>query len=324
MGIPGGFGEGVFIIKRGLACSFMRDRCHPYCGYGLRHTYVYYMHYSEDTSVIKLTVAAICEYLITNYGNLLSLEYVVWFVCLPFHNYFPLMRQGRSFPVSLVANLFVVTMVQFLSPQGEVDEVGGDCSNHSIDTISTSSFGIWCGLVNSQASAVSRARFYSATPAVSAVVLAEILITTSLCVLLYDSGSRSAVPRTKRLLNTLIIYAVNRCLLTLLVTIAQLVVDANDQSAWTMGLDFIGGKLYANSLLASLNTRQHLRSQGSRPESGVHVNAIHFANLPKLSEDERSSKDRERYFEAREGAVLDITTVPVHDRIPALRGEGEV
>ncbi|KAI6158509.1 hypothetical protein EDD17DRAFT_1763643 [Pisolithus thermaeus] len=179
-------------------------------------------------------------------------------------------------------------------------------------------------LVNSQASAVSRARFYSATPAVSAVVLAEILITTSLCVLLYDSGSRSAVPRTKRLLNTLIIYAVNRCLLTLLVTIAQLVVDANDQSAWTMGLDFIGGKLYANSLLASLNTRQHLRSQGSRPESGVHVNAIHFANLPKLSEDERSSKDRERYFEAREGAVLDITTVPVHDRIPALRGEGEV
>ncbi|KAI6106589.1 hypothetical protein EV401DRAFT_2077880 [Pisolithus croceorrhizus] len=197
-----------------------------------------------------------------------------------------------------------------------------------IDTIRTGSFRVWLAavmiLVNNQASAVSRARFYSATPAVSAVVLAEVLITTSLCVLLYDSGSRSAFPRTKRLLNTLIIYAVNRCLLTLLVTIAQLVVDASNQSAWLIGLDFIVGKLYANSLLASLNTRQHLRSQGSGPESSVRVNAIHFANLPKPSEDERSSKDGERYFERRGGAILDITTVPVHDKIPALRGEGEV
>ncbi|KAI6158510.1 hypothetical protein EDD17DRAFT_1621738 [Pisolithus thermaeus] len=73
----------------------------------IQNTYVYYMHYSEDTSVIKLTVAAIwlfdtlhvsfmCYtlyyYLITNYGNLLSLEYVVW-----------------SFP------LFVVTMLNVAS-----------------------------------------------------------------------------------------------------------------------------------------------------------------------------------------------------------------
>ncbi|KAI6107462.1 hypothetical protein EDD16DRAFT_1898861 [Pisolithus croceorrhizus] len=341
MGIPGGFG--VTLIA-GMASAML---------YGITtlQTYVYYMHYSEDTSVIKLTVAAIwlfdtlhvsfmCYtlyyYLITNYGNLLSLEYVVW-----------------SFPVSLVANvrsshltilydrilivfqLFVVTMVQFffaykiyhlcrLKVRWMRWAVTAPIILLVLAHLGFGVVTIVMMLVNSQASAVSRARFYSATPAVSAVVLAEILITTSLCVLLYDSGSRSAVPRTKRLLNTLIIYAVNRCLLTLLVTIAQLVVDANDQSAWTMGLDFIGGKLYANSLLASLNTRQHLRSQGSRPESGVHVNAIHFANLPKLSEDERSSKDRERYFEAREGAVLDITTVPVHDRIPALRGEGEV
>ncbi|KAI6107180.1 hypothetical protein EDD16DRAFT_1898917 [Pisolithus croceorrhizus] len=326
-------------------------------------TYVYYMHYSEDTSVIKLMVAAIwlfdtlhvsfmCYtlyyYLITNYGNLLSLEYIVW-----------------SFPVSLAANLVVITMVQLyvilifwlmlilyvasffaykiyhlcrrkvrwmvtapitlsvLAHLGfgvvTVVTMYSGLSNHFTTMLISV-----CRLINNQASAVSQARFYSATPAVSAVVLAEILITTSLCVLLYDRGSRSAVPRTKRLLNTLIIYAVNRCLLTLLVTIAQLVVDANDQAAWTMGLDFIVGKLYANSLLASLNTRQHLRSQGSGPESSVHANTIHFANLPKPSEDERSSKDGERYFEARGGAILDITTVPVHDKIPALRGEEEV
>ncbi|KAI6095106.1 hypothetical protein EDD16DRAFT_1680974, partial [Pisolithus croceorrhizus] len=50
---------------------------------------------------------------------------------------------------------------------------------------------------------------------VATVALAEVLIMVSLCVLLHDSGSSSAFPRTNRLLNTLIIYAVNRCLLTL-------------------------------------------------------------------------------------------------------------
>lgn len=314
MGIPGGFG--VTLIA-GLASAML---------YGITtlQTYVYYMHYSEDTSVIKFIVAAIwlldslhvsfmCHtlyyYLIINYGDPMSLVYVVW-----------------SFPASLMANVLAITMVQLFFAH----QIYHLCRNKMrwivtvpivLSVLAHLAFGmvtVIMTLVNNQASNVSRTRFYTATPAVSAIVLAEILITTSLCVLLYDSGSRSAVPRTKRLLNTLIIYAVNRCLLTLLVTVAELIVDANDQSAWTMGLDFIVGKLYANSLLASLNTRQHLRSQGSGPESNGHVNAVHFANLPKLSEEERSSKD------VREGVVLDITTVPVHDKIPALRRGGEV
>ncbi|KAI6106588.1 hypothetical protein EV401DRAFT_2077879 [Pisolithus croceorrhizus] len=324
-------------------------------------TYVYYMHYSEDTSVIKLMVAAIwlfdtlhvsfmCYtlyyYLITNYGNLLSLEYIVWFVIPSKHTqisatYKALIPSDALIKVSLAANVRSIHLIILDDSILIVFHFFAYKIYHlcrrkvrwmvtapiTLSVLAHLGFGVVTVvtmLINNQASAVSQARFYSATPAVSAVVLAEILITTSLCVLLYDRGSRSAVPRTKRLLNTLIIYAVNRCLLTLLVTIAQLVVDANDQAAWTMGLDFIVGKLYANSLLASLNTRQHLRSQGSGPESSVHANTIHFANLPKPSEDERSSKDGERYFEARGGAILDITTVPVHDKIPALRGEEEV
>ncbi|KAI6003058.1 hypothetical protein EDD15DRAFT_1455895 [Pisolithus albus] len=291
MGIPGGFG--VTLIA-GLASAML---------YGITTlTYVYYMHYSEDTSVIKFIVAAIwlldslhvsfmCHtlyyYLIINYGDPMSLLFFA-------HQIYHLCRNKMRWIVTVPIVLSVLAHLAF----------------GMVTVIMT--------LVNNQASNVSRTRFYTATPAVSAIVLAEILITTSLCVLLYDSGSRSAVPRTKRLLNTLIIYAVNRCLLTLLVTVAELIVDANDQSAWTMGLDFIVGKLYANSLLASLNTRQHLRSQGSSPESNGHVNAVHFANLPKLSEEERSSKD------VREGVVLDITTAPVHDKIPALRRGGEV
>ncbi|KAI6127186.1 hypothetical protein F5141DRAFT_1086260 [Pisolithus sp. B1] len=64
----------------------------------------------------------------------------------------------------------------------------------------------------------------------------------SLCVLLHESGSHSAVPRTKRLLNSLIIYAVNRCLLTLPVVTAVAVLDATNMVLWAATFEFIVGK----------------------------------------------------------------------------------
>ncbi|KAI6151119.1 hypothetical protein BKA82DRAFT_443588 [Pisolithus tinctorius] len=211
--------------------------------------------------------------------------------------------------------------------------MAGDRADHTT-AIFTEILISMCRLINNEASFVSQTKFYT-TPALSSIVLAEILITVSLCVLLYESGSRSAIPRTKRLLNTLIIYAVNRCLLTLLVAIAELTVvrvtyckmtitrsqflqDANEQTAWTMGLDFIIGKLYANSLLASLNTRQHLRFQGSATESDVRVNTVHFANFPKLPEDGCSSKDGRRHFDVCDAVVIDIGTFQVRDKTTAL------
>ncbi|KAI6121998.1 hypothetical protein F5141DRAFT_1094001 [Pisolithus sp. B1] len=136
-------------------------------------------------------------------------------------------------------------------------------------------------------------RFYTTTPAASSIALAEVLITVSLCTLL--RVSRSEIPRMKRLVNTLIIYAVNRCLLTL--------PGADNLFVWAASFDFIVGKLYANSFLASLNTRQHLRSRGSGPESALRVNAAHFASPPKLP---GGSSDRKV-------AVIDITTEPAFD-----------
>lgn len=164
-------------------------------------------------------------------------------------------------------------------------------------------------LVNNAVTNALRTRFYTVTPTVSVVALAEVLIAMSLCILFYDGGSHSAVARMKRLLHTLIIYAINRCLLTLVVAIAQLTTDTDNMFAWTMGLDFVVSKLYANSLLASLNIRQHLRSQASGPGSDPCMNVIHFANLP---QDIKSSHD----------GVIGISAVPDLDRAAALRREG--
>ncbi|KAI6094316.1 hypothetical protein EDD16DRAFT_1721869 [Pisolithus croceorrhizus] len=192
-----------------------------------------------------------------------------------------------------------------------------------------------------QAIELQRIRFYTTTPATVATALAEVLITVSLCVLLYDSGSGFASSGTKRLLNTLIIYAVNRCLLNLLATIAELtaarktyyntliylshflqVID--DERAWATGLSLIIGSLYANSFLASLNSRKRLRPQNSNTESlaGEHVSTIHFANLPRLSGDGHRPKDEVRQIDVHEFVVIDIGADASLDKATTLqRGE---
>ncbi|KAI6003126.1 hypothetical protein EDD15DRAFT_2361003 [Pisolithus albus] len=144
-------------------------------------------------------------------------------------------------------------------------------------------------------------QFYALIPCATVIVLAEVLITLSLCILLYDSGSHSVFPRTKHLLNILIIYVVNRCLLTLLVALAELITLIDNQDAWAMGVDFNIGKLYANSLLASLNTRQYLRAQVSGPGPDRAINDVHF-DSPKLSGNEETPKNGKRHLDDHRAA----------------------
>ncbi|KAI6158106.1 hypothetical protein BKA82DRAFT_279562 [Pisolithus tinctorius] len=173
--------------------------------------------------------------------------------------------------------------------------------------------------VNNNFSTLTQTRFYGVIPALAIATLTDFLITVSLCILLYGNGPGSALPSTKRLVNRLIIYAINRCLLTLAVAIAELAVTAYNQDTWGMGLDFNIGKLYANSLLASLNTRQCLRHQGSSPNSlDLRMSTVHFADPPKLPGDVESSEDRERCFKVPEMAVIDITSNPIPDKTMAL------
>ncbi|KAI6003043.1 hypothetical protein EDD15DRAFT_2467570 [Pisolithus albus] len=312
MTIPGGFGE--YISGTG--------QCYPHRGSGLLHTYVYYMHYSEDDSTTKFIVAIVWiletlhvsfgEQSITNYGVPTSLEYIVW-----------------SFSASIFETTLVVTIVQLFFANmiyhmsrrklrwlvtapivSTLIAMAKLSSSHTvvIGAISTASAWVWHGLINNAITYAARERYYTSFAAVFTITLAEVLNTASLCVLLYEKGSHSAVPRTKRLLNTLIIYAVNRCLLTLPIVLAEVIVDAEVLAAWTMALNFLTPKLYANSLLASLNTRQHLRSQGSSLDSGLGVNSVHFANPPKLSKDTGSSKDEVKQFDRCKVAVIDIAT----------------
>ncbi|KAI6158943.1 hypothetical protein EDD17DRAFT_929789 [Pisolithus thermaeus] len=159
------------------------------------------MHYSEDSSFTKFIVALtwildtlhvsfMCHmlyyYLIINYGNPMSLEYIVW-----------------TFSASVLMNSLVITIVQFFFAH----KIYHLCRRQlrwlvipPIIVLILVGFGFDIGtvvvmLVNNALSFAFYTRFYTSTPAVSAVVLAEVLITASLCILLYDGGSRSAAPR---------------------------------------------------------------------------------------------------------------------------------
>ncbi|KAI5996430.1 hypothetical protein F5J12DRAFT_354003 [Pisolithus orientalis] len=331
MGIPGGFGS---ILIGGLIATML---------YGITtlQGYVYFMHYSEDGLTMKFLVAAtwffdtlhvslVCHmlyyYLITNYGVPTSLEYLVW-----------------PFPASILVNSVVVSAVQCFFAY----KIYHLCRSQLkwlvtaaiiLFVLAHFVFGVETAaliLADNAFSSVSQIRFYSIIPSVASLALAEVLITVSLCVLFYEGGSRSTIRSTKRLLNTLIIYAVNRCLLTLLVAVAEVVTvsmtyctmtillshflqDAEAQDAWSIGMDFIIGKLYANSLLASLNTRQYLRSQDSLIESDQRISTVRFANLPELSDDVESSKDGGKHIDVREAAVINISAGPARGKTTAL------
>ncbi|OCB89250.1 hypothetical protein A7U60_g3618 [Sanghuangporus baumii] len=103
--------------------------------------------------------------------------------------------------------------------------------------------------------------YNAALPFSITAVFPDVLIAFSLCYFLHSvkSGFRG----TNALLNTLMVYAVNRCLLTTVVVIVEVIVfKVLPDSFYYLAIDFCVGKLYANTLLATLNTRQVLRGRG--------------------------------------------------------------
>ncbi|KAI6095111.1 hypothetical protein EDD16DRAFT_1733529 [Pisolithus croceorrhizus] len=283
------------------------------------------MHYAEDVPTLKSLVAAIwvldtlhvvfvCHalyyYLITNYGVPTSLEYIVW-----------------SLSASDLINVLVIFVVQcFFAHQIYLlcrPQVKRWVTTAMILFI-IAELGIGMGklisahrFIDRKASVLAQIRFYGVIPAVAIIALAEALITISLCVLLYGRRSGSALPRMKRVLNTLIIYAINRCLLVLLVAIAALVTAVETQDTWFLGLSFVIGK-------SSLNSREHLRSRDAGTLSCLRTSAVLFTNPPKLLGDVESSKDEARQSDVPGVADISITIDPAPDKTTALRGDGEV
>jgi len=98
-------------------------------------------------------------------------------------------------------------------------------------------------------------------------IAVDVVTSIALCLLL--RGKKNDIRSSVNMVDTLIVYATTRFLVTSSVSIFQVIVLGIDPtSLWGMTLDYLIGKLYVNSLLANLNCRDHVR-EGSRNPSGV-------------------------------------------------------
>ncbi|KAF4622143.1 hypothetical protein D9613_009320 [Agrocybe pediades] len=96
--------------------------------------------------------------------------------------------------------------------------------------------------------------YHATAPFAIFAVVSDIMIAASLMYFLH--GQRSGMKRTDRVITKLIVYAANRGLVTSIVIIVEAIAFTKlHNTLWFLAIDFIIGKLYANSLLATLNCR---------------------------------------------------------------------
>ncbi|KAF5359597.1 hypothetical protein D9756_003383 [Leucocoprinus leucothites] len=99
----------------------------------------------------------------------------------------------------------------------------------------------------------------AATPFGITAILSDIVIALALCILLHSN--KSEFEDTNHIINKLIVYAINRCLLTSVIAVIEVVLfGVIPNPFYTFGIDFVIGKFYANSLLAALNSRGSIRT----------------------------------------------------------------
>ncbi|ESK85690.1 hypothetical protein Moror_9917 [Moniliophthora roreri MCA 2997] len=242
-------------------------------------TYLYFVNYPKDTKTLKSMVAIVWildtahivlvaitmyHYLVTNYDNPAGLRDIHW-----------------SLPAGVTLNLVLGIISQGFFTQ-QVHTIARGLTRWILSPILIMLvflhfvFGIetvaWLVIEKTyerfQTSEL--VKLAGATPFAISAVLSDIVVAVSLCVLLRDS--RTGIGKTNMLITTLMIYAVNRCLLTSAVAIVEVIVFiATPGSLWFIAIDFVIGKLYANSLLASLNSRNALRARSS--QSGAYISA---------------------------------------------------
>ncbi|KAL4063590.1 hypothetical protein V8B97DRAFT_1876581 [Scleroderma yunnanense] len=241
-------------------------------------TYLYYMYYPNDPRDTKLLVrrqrildtlhiALMCRsiyfYLVSNFGNVVALAEGTWSL------------RGNQLCIAVLVQLFFSVRIFYLCRR-EIRWL----VTVPIVLMVLAHFGriaetVVFMFMKRQFKSLSQITYYAATPFAVTAVLSDIFVAGALCILL--RGKRSPFFETNVLVNTLIIYAINRCLLTSLVAIIEVIVFAIlPHSLWFLAIDFVIGKLYANSFLASLNSRGSLRDRERRRhdmESSMRINS---------------------------------------------------
>ncbi|KAF8816225.1 hypothetical protein BYT27DRAFT_7185043 [Phlegmacium glaucopus] len=231
--------------------------------------FVYFKHYPYDLLAIKVLVSvvwfldsshtvfiilALWDHLIDNFGNFTRVDYVPWSLALTIaftailtflvHLFFVY----RIYKLS-VNNLFISVPLAFLA-----------CARLCFACLTTAKMIILRSL----------ARFielytWSFTLGLALSSLLDVLITGFLCYLLMKNHKQNS--SMNHVLDTLMLYAFENGSLTCAATVVSLICWLTmHKNLIFMGLHFVISKFYANSLMASLNTRKNLYVIGHRSQ----------------------------------------------------------
>lgn len=139
----------------------------------------------------------------------------------------------------------------------------------------------------------------------------DVLIAGSMTVIFVEAKTRSHFGKTNSVINILIRHVVETAAITAFCAGVELVlfIKTRNESLAHTAPAFVLGKLYTNCLLANLNNRRHLTSNGNSEGSGDVINSFQLRKLRPFCEKNQNS------------AVVDLTTIRV-DRLVE-RDEGE-
>ncbi|KIK10263.1 hypothetical protein K443DRAFT_670885 [Laccaria amethystina LaAM-08-1] len=272
-------------------------------------TYFYYLSFPKDIYWMKLLVALIwfldtlhvifmCHsihfYLITGFGNPAALASGTWSLYTSI---------AINVLMAFVVQSFFTQRIHELCPKSKrwwvSSLIGFLVLAHVCFGMETVAY----FFIKREFSRLREVSISSVLPFGVLAILSDILIAMALCLLL--DSNRSDFEDTNHLINKLIVFAINRCILTSAVAVIEMIIFLIlPNSFYPFAIDFIIGKLYANSLLATLNSRVTLPRVGSTEQldstSFNVASVVHNRGTESLALGTRGSEDRQGL-----GGVLD-------------------
>jgi len=234
-------------------------------GITVLQTYFYYMSFPKDDITTKLLVGVI--WLLDTLHVAFMCNALYFYLITGFGNPVVLADGTRPLFGSIAVNVIIAFIVQCffterifqLCPPGKRWWVTGVIA---ITVLAHFVFGLETVISLSMIKEFSRFKevtLIAVVPFGVITVISDIIIAVALCVLL--GSNRSSFDDTNSIINKLIVFAINRCILISAVAVAETIVfSVLPNSFYSLAIDFVVGKLYANSLLAVLNSRVALGS----------------------------------------------------------------
>nr|GAT53931.1 predicted protein [Mycena chlorophos] len=228
-------------------------------GISVLQVYLYYRTYPKDRLGLKLTVALL--FAVDTTGSMMVGHSLYTYHVFNYYN--PL--KSLEIPWSFALEKFLVTFTTFVAQCFYAHTIYKATSQRLIVVFVlalacaslTLGLGSWttAAIFDSPLSVVSTHKFAVISACVqSFAALDDVIITASLC--WYLRRRRGDLPSTNSILDSLIIYAVSRGALTALAQILFLITNVGfpGRTYW-QPFHQIVGKLYVNSVLATLNVR---------------------------------------------------------------------